>query len=254
MIRSIEFQWKKIWFLRFSKLYLVTTIAISVLIGAIFSLTTNITQGKVLKELTTLEIIEINILSIDVATIFLIILIAMEIGKEFQNGSIQTYISIIPNRKRYFFSKLLTFLAISTVISIIVGMVSLGNGYLIIKMLNKPFPPVDRVMRFFFGCIFMPITYTILTTCLVIFFESTAGGIVSAILIMFLPSITKIFPEFIQEIFVPIIPATAIHSLAGVAEIGGMEDIGIIFALLTLIIWYGLGCLISMKKFEKNDL
>ena len=254
MMQSIEFQWSKIWFLRFSKLYLLITIVISVLIGAIFSITTNITQGKALEELTALEIIEINILSIDVTTIFLIIWIAMEIGKEFQNGSIQTYISIIPNRKKYFFSKLLTFLWISIVISIIVGIISLGNGYLIIKMLNKPFPPIDRVMRFVLGCIFMPITYTVLTTSSAIFFRSTAGGIVSAIFIMFLPSLIKIFPEFIQEIFVPMVPTTAIHSLAGVAEIGGMEDIGVILALVTLIIWYGLGCLISIKKFEKNDL
>lgn len=254
MMRSIEFQWRKIWFLRFSKLYLLTTIVISVLVGAIFSITTNITQGKALKELTTLEIIEVNLLSIDVATIFLIIFISMEIGKEFQSGSIQTYISIIPNRKEYFFSKLLTFLGISTIISIIVGMISLGNGYLIVKMLNKPFPPIDGVMRFFLGCIFMPITYTVLITCSAIFFRSTAGGIVSVISIMFLPSIIKIFPDFIQEVFVPILPATSIHSLAGVVEIGGIEDIGIILALLILFIWYGLGCLISITKFEKNDI
>lgn len=254
MLKSIDFQWKKIWFLKSARLYLLTALIISIIMGALFSITTDITQDKGLEELTSKAIIEINLLSIDVATIFLLIFVSMEIGKEFQNKSIQTHISLIPKRKEYFFSKLLTYLGISIAVGIIVGVISLGNGYLILKILNKPLPPIHEVMRFLFGCMFMPITYVVFATSAAFFFRSTAGGIVISILIMFLPSFIKIFPDFIQKVFVPIIPASAIHSLAGIAEIGGMEDVGILSALLTLIIWCIVGCLISIKTFEKNDI
>ncbi|WFA09298.1 hypothetical protein [Tissierella sp. Yu-01] len=254
MIKAIDFQWNKIWFLRSARIYLLIAFITSIFIGAIFSITTDITQDRGLKDLTAAEIIEINLLSIDVATIFLLIFVSLEIGKEFQNKSIQTYVSVIPNRRRYFFSKLLTYLGISIVLGIIVGMISLGNGYLIIKIMNKPFPSIYGVMRFFFGCILMPITYVVFATSAAFFFRSTSGGIVFPVLIMFLPSFIKIFPSFIQEAFVPIIPASAIHSIAGVAQIGGMEDIGIILALFTLSIWYIIGCFISIKTIERIDI
>lgn len=254
MIKNIDFQWKKIWFTKFAKIYLLIAIAISVVVEAIFSFTLNITQGRELADLPSMGIIEINMLSIDVATIFLLIFVSIEIGREFQNKSIQTYICAIPNRTRYFISSLLTYLGISIVIAIITGILSLGIGSLTLHLLNKPFPLINEVMRFFFGCIFMPITYVVLAICAAFFFRSTAGGIVVPMFIMFLPSFIKIFPKLIQDTFIPMIPASAIHSISGIAEKGGAEDVGIILALLTLIIWCIIGSMIAINNFRRNDI
>lgn len=42
---TIYAEMKKIWFSRFSRLYLLMTIAFGVLIGLLFALTTNVTQS-----------------------------------------------------------------------------------------------------------------------------------------------------------------------------------------------------------------
>jgi hypothetical protein len=211
-----------------------------------------IIQGRGIKDLSAMEVININMLSIDVATIFLFIFVSMEIGREFQNRSIQIYASLIPNRKKYFMSKLVAYLFISVIIGLIVSLLSMGNGYLIIRIFNKPFPSIYQVMRFLFGCIFMPITYTVLAICASFFFRNTAGGIVSSLLIMFLPSFIKIFPGDIQDILISIIPASAIHSLSGIAR--GAEDIGIAVALLVLAMWCILGSIIAVRSFGKKDI
>ncbi|WP_133158703.1 hypothetical protein [Clostridium thermosuccinogenes] len=98
----------------------------------------------------------------------------------------------------------------------------------------------------------MPITYTVLAICASFFFRNTAGGIVSPLLIMFLPSFIKIFPSDIQDILISIIPASAIHSLSGIAR--GAEDIGIAVALLVLAMWCILGSIIAVRSFGKKDI
>lgn len=63
---SLYAEMKKIRFSRFSRLYLIMTIALSVLVGLLFSLTTNVTQSRALEELKPMEVITVNMLGVDV--------------------------------------------------------------------------------------------------------------------------------------------------------------------------------------------
>lgn len=253
-MKIIEFQWKKLWSLKRNKLYLLFSIIMSILISIIFLLTTNLTEGKALREISSTGIIEINMLSIDVATIFLLIFVSLEMGREFHSKSIQTYVTVVPDRRKYFTSKLITYIGISIIIGITVGIISLVTGHLTLQVLNKQFPPIYETLRFFLGSILMPLTYVVFAATGTFFFRNTAGGILSSLLIMFLPIIVKVFPESIGDIFIRVIPASAIHSVSGIAKIGGSEDMGIVLALLVLIVWWIVGSLIAINSFRKKDI
>lgn len=62
MRHSIQANFKQILFLRTAKTFLTTIVFVSVMLGAIFTLTTNITQGRALSELTPMNIFSANML------------------------------------------------------------------------------------------------------------------------------------------------------------------------------------------------
>ncbi|MDD4730189.1 MAG: ABC transporter permease [Dysgonamonadaceae bacterium] len=251
---TIYAEMKKIWFSRFSRIYLLMTIALGVLIGLLFALTTNVTQSRNLTELKPMEVITANMLGVDVATILLIFFIAILIGREFQSKTIETYLMVTPNRTKYFISKALHFFILSLGIGFIVALLTLGNGQLILRLIHKETLPMSDGLQFAMGCIFMPMFYVLLTVCGAFFLRSTAAGIATPLTVMFLPAVTKLLPQSLQDVIVPFLPATAIHSISGVAQKGGPEDIGIIMALIVLFIWSLIACALAIWGLRRKDI
>src|SRR5690625_5260136 len=99
MKNIIQAEYKKIFFLSFSKVFLTFTIGISLLIGVIFAVTTNITQGTAITDLSVMEVVSANMLGVDLASILLIIFTALTISREFTAETIYTSLAAIPNRK-----------------------------------------------------------------------------------------------------------------------------------------------------------
>ncbi|MDN6736190.1 MAG: hypothetical protein L0L78_11290, partial [Tetragenococcus koreensis] len=90
MNNILRAEYKKIFFLRFSKMYLLFTIGISLLAGLIFTITTNVTQGKTIQELSVMEVFSANMLGVDFANILFIIFTALTITREITSQTIHT--------------------------------------------------------------------------------------------------------------------------------------------------------------------
>ena len=121
-MKMISAEWKKIWFIKSYRIYLILATIASILIGVAFSLTTRITQGRPLSEFEPMQIISINMLGVDIVTIFLLLFIAVQIGREFQEKTIQSYLSASPARTRYFFAKATIYFLIALVIGTVVAL------------------------------------------------------------------------------------------------------------------------------------
>ncbi len=216
---------------------------------AVIAAAAGINSGRV-----EMEVISVNMLAIDVSTILLIFFTAVLIGREFHNKTIQIYLAATPNRTQYFAVKALFFLGVSLATGVLAALIALGNGWLILEALHHQILSVPEVMQFAAGCIFMPLFYALMTVCAAFFSRSSAVGITIPFIIIFLPAITKLFPQSVQNIFIPILPASAIHSLSGAAEKGTLEDMGSLTALVILGIWSLLACLLALWRFRQKDI
>lgn len=230
------------------------TIMASILIGAVFALTIRITQGRPLSEFEPMQIISVNMLGVDVATIFLLFFAATRIGREFQEKTIQSYLIATPARTRYFFSKTALFFLIALVTGIVVALATQMSGRFFVSTVHKQMPFSQELWRFTAGCIAMPVFYVLLTVCATFSARNTAAGIIAPVFVLFLPELAKLFPEMLQSITVPALPASAIHTLSGAAETGSLEYIGVTSAFLVLGSWLLLSAATAIWKFRKEDI
>lgn len=247
-------EYQKVWFVRSSRIYLVFAGITSILIGLAFSLTTKITQGRTLSQLEPMEIISVNMLGVDVWTLFLIIFIAVQIGREFQERTIQSYLMAVPSRNRYFWGKMLFFFLIALVFGVLVAFVTRINGQILLSYVKKPLPDSRMLWQFTAGCLVMPLFYSALTVCSAIFTNSTAGGIVIPTFVLFLPILIRPFPDMLQSAILPLLPASAIHTLSGTVEKGSAEYTGMTAALLMLNLWFLLFAIAAVRRFGKKDI
>ena len=89
MNRLILAEYKKIFFSKFSRRYLLVLVVAGVAFGVVLSLTTRMTTGRHLNELAPHEVLSMNMLGVDLASIMLIAFAAMCVHREFSTKSIQ---------------------------------------------------------------------------------------------------------------------------------------------------------------------
>ena len=253
-MKMICADWKKIWFIKSSRHYLIFATIASMLIGAAFPLTIHITQGRPLSEFESMQIISANMLGVDVVTVFLLFFIAVHIGREFQEKTIQSYLSASPARGSYFLSKMAIFFLLSLTIGVIVAFSTQMSGRFFVTTAHKQIPSSEELWRFTFGCILMPIFYALLTVCATFSARNTAMGIIAPVFVLFLPALAKLFPEMLQSTIIPALPASAIHMISGVAEKGDLEYMGIFPAFLILVSWILISSIIAIWRFRKKDI
>ena len=254
MMKSISAEWKKMWFPKSSRLYLILATISSILTGLLFALTTQVTQDRSLFELEPMSIIEVNMLGVDVVTILLLLFVAIQIGREFQGKTIQSYLAATPARSRYFIAKALMFCLVSLVVGIIVALVTHFNGQLLVSAVHKQMPALSEVWQFAAGSIVMPPFYVLLTVCATFYARNTATGIVMPLIVLFLPAIAELFPKMLQNMVIPVLPASAIHTLSGMAQKGSIEYTGILTAFVTLGFWVLLSAASAIWRFCKKDI
>lgn len=255
MKNIIQAEFKKIFFLRFSKVYLLFTIGISLLTGFIFAVTTNVTQGKAITDLSVMEVVSANMLGVDLASILLIIFTALAVSREFTAETIYTSLAAVPDRKKIFMGKSITFF----IISMVIGTLTAGLLYLISQIIlmvngmNAASLADTDIGQFVFGVILMPVFYCPLTVAATIFFKSSSGGIASSIIILVIPSLINMFPDTIQKIMLPFMPQSAIHSLSGTAAADSFEASGTFTSISVLILWWLVTFMFAVLSFQKRD-
>lgn len=256
MRKLMQAEYKKIVFLRFSKVYLVSLIVASLVLGVIFSLTTNVTQGRAITELPTKDVISANMLGVDLANVMLIIFTALLISSEFSTNLIHVSLAVTSNRKRFYFGKLMTYFLLSVAISVVTALLTYLAGQLILAIHHMSMATFlnSSIRQFVLGVMVMPVFYCVLTVAATFIFRSSGGGISFSLGIMAIPALIKMFSNGIQKIFLPILPQSAIHSLSGAVAKGSFEHLGLLPSICVLLAWIVITSFIALIKFEKRDI
>lgn len=256
MRRLILAEYKKIFFLKFSRGYLFILVVASLAFGVMLSLTTRMTTGRHLSALRPDEVLSMNLLGVDLANVMLIAFTAISIHREFSTGSIQGSLSLTPARTRFFTAKLLTYAGLSFALSVIV--VSLAYLASQLHLAMNGMPPLSLLeattARMLAGVLAMPIFYCLLTVAAVFIFWSGAGAITFSLGVLATQGIVSILPETVQSVLLPITPQAAIHNLAGMSPPGSLEAVSFPASVAVLFAWATATAVTAGWKFQRRDV
>lgn len=253
MIDLLKADVKKIFYLSNNRKYIVAVFLLSILLGLVFLFTLGVTEGKKLTDLSSLEVMGVILLGIDVTAIMLIIFTAGFIAKEFSNGSIHTSLAITPQRQKFYLAKNLFIILLSLVISLILLLIIIGIGQLVLSMNNMELVSlVDEGVIFkLVGALLLAPFYSLLSAVGAFFLRSAAGGITFSLGVMFFPALIKLFPSNVSDTILFVFPE---KSLNVITEMGSLSFNGsIISALLILLSWILISYFVGLGKFRKVD-
>lgn len=245
----IKADFKKILYLPGYRYFLLSTMALSILFGTLFLFTINVTQGKELAELSSIEVIDISLLGMDVAAIMLIIFTARFVTKDLSSGAVHTNLAITPVRGRYFLSKISFISILSGLISIILILLFFIVDQLVLSMYGMDGLSLFDINIFtkIIGAVVMVLFYSLLSAAGTFFLQSTSGGIAFSLTVMFLPALIKMFPTDVSNMLLPIFPEKSLHTFIDTTN-GSLGS-----AILILLLWIIFSSIAGLWKFKRID-
>src|SRR5690625_3041498 len=251
MINLIKSDFKKMIYLPNYRKFLMMTIILSIVFGAIFLFTIGITQGEQLADLSFMEMIDISFLGIDVAAIMMIIFTAMFISNDLAPGAVHTNLAITPVRGKYFLSRILFLAILFILISIAVIALLLAGTQLIAAAngVSGLSSAKSSIFLTIIGSIIMVLFYGTLSAAGTFYFQSSAGGITFALGVMFLPALIQMFPADAAEPLLAIFPENALHAFIDISSANG----SLVLSVVTLLAWIIISSLIGLWKFKRID-
>lgn len=256
MKNLIQAEFRKLFYLRSSSVYLLTLLGLSLAMGLIFALTTNATQGKAITALSPMDVLSAHMLGVDAANVMLILFVAASISKEFSAKLIHVSLAVTPDRKKFFLGKVITFFILSVAVSVLATSLNYLASQVILAANQMPAVSLQdaAARQFIAGVVMMPVFYAVITAAAAFLFSSGAGAAAFALGVMALPALVKMFSDPVQHVLLPIFPQSAIHSLSGIANEASAESMGIVESAVLLSAWIAATLLAAYLKFRKQDL
>ncbi|EGO8342947.1 TPA: hypothetical protein IUW96_001059 [Enterococcus faecalis] len=249
----IKADFKKTFNLKKNRNYVIILGVLSIFFSLTFLFTLNVTQKKQIIDLSSIELLDVSLLGMDVVTIMLVIFFANFIAKEFTTEQVYTSLAITPLRHKFYLSKILFVLLLSIGVGVILILTILGLDQLVLSMYEMQTIPLfhQTVLSKLIGTLFMVIFYSILSATGSFYFQSVSGGITFSLGIMFIPALVKLFPEGFSELFLSFLPE---KSLSTLIKIGMFNlDNTILFSILVLLFWLLVPLIFGFKKFNETD-
>lgn len=225
--------------LRTSRAMVVAALVLAVLTAVLFCLTMGPTTGIPLQDRPPHDVVTTSLFGVDAAALLVIVMVAGAIGSEYATGMIRTTLTATPRRARYLVAKAASVALVALVIGVLAAVVSFGTGQLILVAFGLPTAsPVDPVnIRLMLGCALEVPFYAMVALAFSIIFRTTAGGVVAGPAVLALPTLFGWLGPWAQATIVPLVPNSAIHSLAGLTPATDAGYLAPPFALVVLAGW-----------------
>lgn len=251
MLKLIKADFKKVLYLPSYRNLLIATFVLSLLFGSIFLMTIGVTEGRPLTGLTSLEVIDVSFLGIDVVAIMMIIFAALFISKDITGGAVYTNLVMTPKRLKFFLSKLvfLSLLSIAMAFLVIAGIFVMDWAIMSMNSMGDLDLMNMTVLLKIVGSVLMVLVYGLLSGIGAFFVQTMAAGIIFSLGLMFLPALIRFFPDTVGDLLLPIFPETAIGSFVDLTG----DSNHLLLALLILVLWLCASGVISYRQFKKKD-
>ncbi|MBF8185689.1 hypothetical protein ITP53_08040 [Nonomuraea sp. K274] len=243
----------KLWSLPTQRALIVVAVGLAAVTAALFYLTLPVTQGRTLAQLAPGEIFGAGIFGVDAAAFAVIVVAAIHVGSEYSTGAIYTTLTLTPSRWRILAGKLvtvgLTALAVGILAAVVCVLAAVIAGAT--AGMDAGLLLTGASLRLAAGSVAMPVLYAVLAAAGAFVFRSTALGIVTPLTVLMVGGISGFFGDTVSSVVTPLMPVSAIHSLAGSAT--GHEGIGLLGAFMSLIAWIGIAAGAAAWRLHGKD-
>lgn len=234
---------------------LVAAVVAAALMAAVFVLSVPVTQSTALSDLAPRETIGAGLLGLDVATVVVIVFAALQVGSEYATGSIATTLAVTPVRGRVLAAKALVVLASAAVAAVTSAVLCVAVTQLVLAAQGVPLVGLGTpaALRLVAGSAVTPVFYAVIAVAGAFVTRATAGGVVVGIALLLVPGVAGWFPTGLGRALIPLLPATALHSLSGASDPGSPEDISAGLAVLSLLLWWAAGIVVAHRRLTRRD-
>jgi hypothetical protein len=245
----------KLWSLRTSRAMLAAALVLAALTAVLFCTTMGPTTGIPLEHRPPHDVVTTSLFGVDAAALVLIVLVAGAIGSEYANGMIRTTLTATPRRMRYLVAKAASIALVALVVGVLAAVVSFGTGQLILVAAGLPTAsPVDPVnVRLLLGTALAVPFYATVALAFSVIFRNTAGGVVAGLAVLALPTLFGWLGPWAQSSVVPLLPTSAIHSIAGLTPAADAGYLAPPLALLVLAVWAVAALALALRLLTSRD-
>ncbi len=245
MIRA---EWTKFSTVRSLPWLAVGAMAASPLVALLLVGSLPVTQGHGIDAVPATEVVSAALLGVDVAAIVLMVLGAAVGGSEYATGLAQPTFLVMPRRGRVVLAKAVVTAAVAGLVAVSAAAACPLVAQLVLLGAGLPPAPVDgALLRLAAGSALGPVFYALVALAAALVLRSTGGGVVVALAVLALPTVTSWIPGL--DVLAPVWPGAALHGLSGVDE-----HVGAGAGALSLLGWAAVVAAVAMWQVRVRDV
>lgn len=210
--------------------------------AVLFLVSLPITQGADVSALAPAEVLAASLLGLDAAALVLIVAAASFAGSEYATGLVQPTYLLTPRRGRVVAAKAVVVAVVSSVVA------AVAAGLCLLVGIGASGAAVDgAALRLAAGSALTPVFYALVALAAAHLLRSTGGGVVAALVLLALPTVTGWVPGL--DALASALPTAALHSVSGADEV-----IGFVPAVLSLLAWLGILGAVTLSRVRTRDV
>jgi ABC-2 type transport system permease protein len=245
MIRA---EWTKFSTVRSLPWLAVVAVAASALVALLLVVSLPVTQGRGIGAVPATEVVSAALLGVDVAAIVLMVLGASVAGSEYATGLAQQTFLMTPRRGRVVLAKAVVTASVAGAVAVLVAVLCPLVAQLVLVASGLPAAPVDgALLRLAAGSALGPVFYALVGLAAALVLRSTGGGVVAALAVLALPTVTSWTPGL--DVLTPLWPGTALHGLSGTDEYLGAGT-----GALSLLGWTAVVTAVAVWQVRVRDV
>jgi ABC-2 type transport system permease protein len=221
------------------------------LTAALFLAGLPVTTGRSLAETPAADLVSAAVLGVDVAAIALIVLGALTGGTDLATGLAQPTYTLVPRRGRVVRAKAAVVVGAALAAGLLAAVGCVAIGVLAPVVVGQPAAPLTGV-RLALGAVAAPVLYGVLALAGALVLRSTGGGVLLGLGFLALPTVLDWVPGLAA--LKVVLPAAAVHGLAGVSTPGDAEYLAAAPAALSLVGWVLLAVAVATWTTGRRDV
>ena len=245
MIRA---EWTKFSTVRSLPWLAVGALAAAPLVALLLVVSLPVTQGRGISAVPAAEVVSAGLLGVDAAAIVLMVLGASVGGSEYATGLAQPTFLVTPRRGRVVLAKVVVTASVAGVVATAAAVLCPLAAQVVLVAAGLPPAPVDgALVRLAAGSALGPVFYALVALAAALVLRSTGGGVVVALAVLALPTVTSWIPGL--DVLAPVWPGAALHGVSGVDE-----HVGAGLGALSLLAWAAAVTAVAVWQVRVRDV
>lgn len=224
---------------------------LSWLAALLFLVSLPVTTGSTLAATAPADLVSAAVLGVDVAAVVLIVLGALTGGGEHTTGLTQVTYALTPRRGKVVRGKAVVVVGAGLAAGLLAAAGCLAIGVLAPLAVGSPVGELSG-LRTALGAATAPALYGVLALTGALVLRSTGGGVLVGLALLALPTVLDWVPG-VAALKI-LLPAAAVHGLAGVSHPGEAEYLAAAPAALSLVGWLVLAVGVATWRVARRDV